>query len=373
MRILVTGGAGFVGSHTVDALLAEGHEVRVFDSLEPPVHTGERPAYLPREVELIRGSVTDRHAFLGALQGMDAVFHFAAYQDYLTDFAHFFQTNSVGTALLYELIVNARLPLQKVVVASSQAIYGEGKHRCPTHGTRYPDQRPLDQLQRNDWEVRCPDCGAPMAPEWTGEGVALAHNSYGLSKRDQEDIAIKLGRRYGIPSVALRYSIIQGPRQSFRNAYSGALRSFAVRALSAQPPVIYEDGRQLRDYVSIHDVVRANLIALKDERAVYQVFNVGGDRKVSVETLADLVIRESGVKVEPDPPGLYRVGDTRHIFSDVSKLKALGWAPIVAQEEMVREYLSWAAGQPDLRDTFAEAQQHMERAGVLRRTGPGGG
>jgi dTDP-L-rhamnose 4-epimerase len=304
-----------------------------------------------------------------ALDGIEAVFHLAAYQDYLPDFSHFFFTNSVGTALLYELIVNESLPVRKVVVASSQAIYGEGKYHCPTHGVQYPDQRPPEQLERGDWAVYCPLCTKAVAALWTDESVAVPHNSYSLSKRDQEDIVLKFGRRYGIPSVGLRYSIVQGPRQSFRNAYSGALRSFAVRVLTGQGPVLYEDGQQLRDYVSVHDVVRANLLALDDGRANFQVFNVGGDRRVTVRDLANLVIQAAGGNVAPDSPGLYRVGDTRHIFSDISKLRALGWAPEVAQADIVREYIVWASEQPDLRDTFAEAQIAMRTAGVLRDAG----
>jgi dTDP-L-rhamnose 4-epimerase len=369
MKVLVTGGAGFIGSHTVDALLARGHEVRVFDSLEPPVHTGQRPDYLPSDVELVCGSVLDREMFRKALDGVDVVFHFAAYQDYLTDFSHFFMTNSAGTALLYELIVNDHLLVQKVIVASSQSIYGEGKYRCPAHGVQYPDQRSPEQLRHRDWNVRCRECGAVMDPLWTDEGTVTPHNSYALSKRDQEEIALKLGRRYGIPSVGLRYSIVQGPRQSFRNAYSGALRSFAVRVLTGNAPVMYEDGDQLRDYVSIHDVVRANLMVLEDARADYQAFNVGGNRRVTVRELAELVVKAAGVEVQPEMPGLYRVGDTRHIFSDISRLSALGWAPRVALAEIVTEYLAWAAAQPGMRDTFAEAEIKMRAAGVLRDTG----
>jgi dTDP-L-rhamnose 4-epimerase len=369
MRVLVTGGAGFIGSHTVDALLARGHQVRVLDLLLPPVHTGEWPAYLPVEVERLRGSVTDRVALRQALEGMDAVFHLAAYQDYLTDFWTFFATNSAGTALLYELIVQDRLPVRKVVVASSQAIYGEGKYVCASHGAQYPDQRSAEQLERRDWPLRCPVCGQPMEPDWTDETVARPHNAYALSKRDQDDIATKFGWRYGIPSVAMRYSIVQGPRQSFRNAYSGALRSFTVRALSGQPPVMYEDGEQLRDFVSVYDVVAANLLVLEDARADYQSFNVGGDRKVTVRELAGMVSRAAGFAGVAECPGLYRVGDTRNVFSDVGKLRALGWAPTRGMDEIVGEYVEWAARQPDLRDTFAEAQARMRAAGVLRAAG----
>ncbi len=365
MKVLVTGGCGFIGSHTVNALLERGHEVRILDSLEPPVHNGKPPDYLPPEAEFIRGSVTDPRALRDALDGIDAVFHFADYQDCPTAFSHFFQTNSVGTAMLYETIVNRHLPIAKVVVASSQAVYGEGKYLCVLHGTRYPGQRLRQQLSRGDWELRCPDCGQPLEPVWTDETVTAPHNSYGLSKRDQEDLAIQLGRRYDIPSVALRYSIVQGPRQSFRNAYSGALRSFAVRVLTGAPPVIYEDGQQLRDYVSIRDVVAANLLVLEDDRADYQVFNVGGDRRITVLGLAWMVCHAAEVDIVPECCTLYRLGDTRHIFSDVSRLRALGWEPKVSETEIVREYLEWASQQPDLSDTFAAAQEVMESAGVL--------
>jgi len=367
MKVLVTGGAGFIGSHTVDALLSRGHEVRILDSLEPPVHNGEPPDYLPPEAEFIRGNVTDRRALRRALKGVDAVFHFAAYQDYLTDFSHFFHTNSVGTALLYEIIVNECLPVGKIVVASSQAVYGEGKYLCPLHGVHYPGQRTPQHLQHGDWDPRCPGCGQPLEPLWTDESLAAPHNSYGLSKRDQEDIGIQLGLRYDIPTVALRYSIVQGPRQSPRNAYSGALRSFAVRVLTGKPLVIFEDGRQLRDYVSIHDVIDANMLVFEDSRADYQVFNVGGERRITVMGLASIVCHTAGVETVPESSGVYRLGDTRHIFSDVSRIRALGWEPRVTQKEIVREYLDWLSGQPDLSDTFASAQEVMSSAGVLRR------
>lgn len=365
MRILVTGGAGFIGSHLVDALLARGDQVRVFDALTRPVHCGERPSYLAPAAELFRGSVTDKAAFREALVGVDAVFHVAAYQDYHADFSSFFLINSVGTAMLYEIVVEDRLPIRKIVVASSQAVYGEGAYRCPAHGQVHPGQRPPERLAARDWEPRCPACDGPIQPEWTTEAVVAPHNSYALSKRDQEDVALKLGRRYGIPSVALRFSIVLGPRQSFRNAYSGALRSFVVRALAGQPPVLFEDGWQLRDFVSVHDVVRANLLVFDDRRADFEAFNVGGARRVTVRELASMVGEATGRSADPQLPGLYRVGDARHIFSDVSKLAALGWAPVVPLAAVVDEYVAWATEQPDVRDTFTGAQAHMRASGVL--------
>lgn len=367
-RILVTGGAGFIGSHTVDALLARGDTVRVIDSLEPPVHRNGVPPYLPPDVELMRANMLDRDALRAALAGMDAVVHLAAYQDYLTDFSKFFSVNVAGTALLYELIVNDRLPVERVVVASSQAAYGEGVYLCQEHGRVSPGPRPEAQLRRREWAVRCPSCGGPLEPVWTDERTVHPHSAYGMSKYGQEQAAIHIGGRYGIPTVALRYSIVQGPRQSFYNAYSGALRVFVTRLLNGQPPVIFEDGGQLRDYVWVGDVVSANLLALDDARTDGRVFNVGGDQRLTVLDLLDVCRRECDVAVEATIPGLYRFGDTRHMFSDVSALKGLGWRTTLDQASVVRSYVEWAREQPEIPDTYGAAEQRMKATGVLRQT-----
>lgn len=365
-RVLVTGGAGFIGSHTVDALLRRGHDVRILDALRPPVHDGTIPSYVPREAEFLRGDVTDRETLRRALDGVNVVYHLAAYQDYLTDFSSFFHTNSVGTALLYELIVTERRATDLVVVASSQAVYGEGRYCCARHGDVYPGPRSLARLERREWEHRCPECLEPLEPQWTDERVVSPHNSYALSKRDQDDFSRLIGERYGVPTVVFRYSIVQGPRQSFRNAYSGAMRAFAVCVLNGAPPVLFEDGRQLRDYVSVHDVVEANMCALDHAGMHARSFNVGGARTLTVRALAEAVIERAGASVEPTVPGLYRVGDTRHVFSDVAALSKFGWAPRVAQQEIIDEYLAWARAQADLRNTFDGAQQRMRELGVLR-------
>jgi dTDP-L-rhamnose 4-epimerase len=301
-----------------------------------------------------------------ALRDVSVVYHLAAYQDYLTDFSTFFRTNSVGTALLYELVVSERRQVDLIVVASSQALYGEGRYRCPIHGELYPDPRPVSQLERGDWEHRCPSCGAILEPEWTPEGRMRPHNSYALSKRDQDDFSRIIGARYGIPTTCFRYSIVQGPRQSFRNAYSGALRAFAVCALHGVPPVMFEDGRQLRDYVSVHDVVRANLLPLDDAAMHGASFNVGGDRRIRVHELAEAVAISAGSSAVPVTTGLFRVGDSRHVFSDVSALKGHGWATTRKQDAVILEYLAWARTQPDLANTYAEAEQKMRSLGVLR-------
>jgi dTDP-L-rhamnose 4-epimerase len=366
-KVLVTGGAGFIGSHTVDLLLQKGYQVRILDSLTPPVHIdGQLPAYVPAQVEFVRGDVRDRAAWERALDGIDAVFHFAAYQDYLTDFSKFFHVNTVGTALLYEIVVEKKLPIEKIVVASSQAAYGEGKYQCATDGVQYPPLRPVEQLTKRDWEPHCPVCGQAMQPLVTDEARVVPHNQYAMSKYTQEMIALNFGQRYGIPSVAVRFSITQGPRQSFRNAYSGVLRIFTTRLLSDHAPVCYEDGLQLRDYVSVHDVARANVLVMEDARANYQPFNIGGGRAVTVKDYARLIATKLGKEIEPVMPGEFRFGDTRHVVSDIAKLKALGWSPRVTLDEIVQEYITWAKEQPDVRDYYADAEREMKAMGTIR-------
>jgi dTDP-L-rhamnose 4-epimerase len=377
MKVLVTGGAGFIGSHTVDLLLERGHWVRILDNLQAPVHAEPVwPTYLPAGVERIRGSVDDPGAWrVGLAGGVDAVVHLAAYQDYLPTFSRFFHTNAAGTALLYELLVADRelaKQVKKIVVATSQAVYGEGRYRCenptcPQGGVQFPGQRSLAQLEAHDWEPRCAACGWALMPQTTLEDdPPRPHNQYGISKLAQELVALNLGQRYGFPTTAMRYSITQGPRQSFTNPYSGALRIFIQRLLHGRQPIVYEDGGQLRDYVPVWDVARANLLALEDSRTDFQAFNVGGGRAISVLEYAQVVGRALGVPVEPQLPGHYRVGDTRHINSDISKLRALGWEPRHTLEEAARTYAAWAQQQPGFRDYSEEGLATMTRLGAVR-------
>ncbi len=369
MKVLVTGGAGFIGSHTVDALLTKGHRVRIMDNLEPPVHLKGKPDYIPEKAEFIRGDVRVKTDWEEALKGIDIVFHFAAYQDYLTDFSKFFEVNSQGTALLYEVAVEKKLPLNKVIIASSQAVYGEGKYKCSEDGIVYPAPRSLEQLRRSDWESRCPKCGSKIKMQFTDESRVNPANSYGISKYSQELIGLTLGKRYGIPTICLRYSIVQGPRQSPYNLYSGALRAFAVSVYSGKEPVIYEDGQQLRDYVNIEDVVRANLLALEDSRMNYQVYNVGRGKAYTVFDLANIVARALGKKVKNKASEKFRLGDTRHINSDISRLKALGWQPINPIEKSVGDYVAWLKEEGAIQNLAESAQKKMENQGVVRKVG----
>jgi dTDP-L-rhamnose 4-epimerase len=367
-KVLVTGGAGFIGSHTVDLLLKKGYEVRVLDSLTPPVHPRkERPVYLPKNVEFMLGDVQNRNDMEKAVRGVRAVFHLAAHQDYLTDFSKFAFVNDGGTALLYEIIVNHRLPVEKVVLGSSQAVYGEGKYQCPRHGAQYPPMRPLKQLQAGDWEARCPACHKQMKPLPVDESRVNPHNQYAVSKYAQELYALTLGERHGIPTVALRYSITHGPRQSIHNAYSGLLRSCVIRLLNNLPPVIYEDGRQLRDYVYVGDVAQANLLALENDKANFEVFNVGGEKPVTVLDYVGMLLKLWRKDMEPEILGQFRFGDMRHVFSDISKIRSLlGWQPATPLKQAAEQYVIWAQSQPEIKDSYAEAAMTMKRMGVLR-------
>ncbi len=374
MKVLVTGGAGFIGSHTCDRLLALGHEVVVLDALTPPVHRGGRPGYLAPEAEFYQGDTRDRDLVTSLLRRVDAVCHLAAYQDYLPDFARFFDVNVVATALLYEIVVAERLDLARIVVASSQSAMGEGLYWCPSDGGQLPGMRSAAALAAGHWDIPCPRCGGPLEMRPTPERISNPQNPYGMSKLAQEMVAVNLGRRYGIPTVALRYSIVQGPRQSVYNAYSGACRIFCLSYLQKVAPTVYEDGLAIRDYVNIDDVVDANVLALQDERAVGRVFNVGGGSAVTTREFADIVRRQYGSAQPAVVTGDYRVGDTRHILSDIGALCDLGWKPRRTPAESVAAYAGWLAGMDGLdgvlaEAVLAEAGSRMRALGVVRRAG----
>jgi dTDP-L-rhamnose 4-epimerase len=368
MRILVTGGAGFIGSHTTDRLLTLGHDVVVLDALTPPVHQNrQRPSYLSSEVEFYEGDVRNRDLMTNLLRRVDAVYHLAAYQDYLTDFARFTDVNVVSTSLIYEIIVAEHLELARVVVASSQAALGEGLYRCDRDGEITPGMRPEGALFRGEWDIPCPQCCGPLEMLPTPERISNPQNAYGMSKLGQEMVAVNLGRRYDIPTVALRYSIVQGPRQSVHNAYSGACRIFCLHYLQGLSPILYEDGRAIRDYVNIDDVVDANLLVLQDDRAAGQVFNVGGGKAITTREFSDIVMRQYGSTEPGKVTGEYRFGDTRHILSDTAALRALGWTPHRDASQSVAAYAAWLEGFDGLDEILTKANARMRELGVVRK------
>jgi dTDP-L-rhamnose 4-epimerase len=368
--VLITGGAGFIGGHTTRALLEAGYEVRILDALLPPVHRdGTPPSWLTPDVELMVGDVRSRDDVARALEGADAVVHLAAYQDYLPDFSTFFHVNTVGTAMLYEVAVANRLPLRKVVVASSQAVYGEATYRCGVHGRVMPPLRDEAQLRRGVWELDCPQCGAPLQMLTTDEQQVNPHNQYAISKYTQELVAFNFGRRYGLPTTCLRYSIVQGPEQSFHNAYSGICRVFSLRVLAGKRPVAFEDGNQRRDYVWVGDVAAANLLALEDPRTDFNAYNVGGAQAFTVLDYGAVVAQTlARPDLTAETPGLYRFGDTRHVVSSSEKLQALGWSnTTVPVPEIVARYAEWASQQPGAADNLDASLARMLELGTVRR------
>jgi dTDP-L-rhamnose 4-epimerase len=370
MKVLVTGGAGFIGSHLVDRFLRDGFQVRILDSLEPRVHPKGLPGYLPAAAEFMAGDVTDRGALLSALQGVDLVSHQAAYQDYMPDFSRFLEVNAVSTALLYELIVEHRLPVKKIIVASSQAVYGEGQYRCLDHGHGevQPVPRSPGQLQRAEWEVVCGRCGGSAQALPLEERSNNPYNQYAVSKLAQEKTALGLGWLHCIPTVALRYSITQGKRQSLYNHYSGVCRIFCTRALQHLPILLYEDGRQTRDFVHVEDVVEAHMVVLEKDEANGQIFNVGSGCATTILEYARHVLSRIPSSAGFDVSGEYRRGDNRHSVSSVEKLKRLGWRPKRGLDAILDDFLDWIESSGGIPLSVPDALAAMRAAGVVLST-----
>jgi dTDP-L-rhamnose 4-epimerase len=366
MRALVTGGAGFIGSHLVDRFLNEGYEVRVVDNLDPRVHRCGVPNDVARESEFIQASVTDRRTWERALKGVDVVSHQAAYQDYMLDFSKFLEVNAVSTALMFEVLVERRWRPQKIVVASSQAVYGEGQYTCPAHGFQLPKTRSREQLRMADWEVHCPDCNQFCSPLPLDESRPNPFNQYAVSKLAGEKMALGLGSIYNIPTIALRYSITQGPRQSLFNQYSGVLRIFTAQAFAGEPFTIYEDGRQTRDFVHVQDVVDANFLVLNDARADFEAFNVGSGKPTSVLQYAEVLIAKLGREIGRRIPGQFRVGDNRHTVSSIAKLSALGWRPQRNLEQILDDFLAWVDAIGGIPGDIPDAYREMSNRGVIQ-------
>jgi dTDP-L-rhamnose 4-epimerase len=370
MKALVTGGAGFIGSHLADKILREGWSVRVVDSLQPRVHPEGLPKHLAKEAEFVKGDVTERATWEKALEGVDVVFHQAAYQDYVPDYSQFSQVNVVGTALLYEVLAANRQTVQRVVVASSQAVYGEGQYTCEEHGLILPQPRTRQQLEKSDWDVHCPQCGRPMQAALLDENYFSPLSPYGISKYAQELTCLRLGAITGIPSVALRYSITQGPRQSMFNQYSGIARIFTFKLKQGEAPVAFEDGLLQRDYVHVQDVVEANWLVSRDERAIGQAFNVGSGRPTTVLEYAQRLAAKLGKSIEPQISGVFRVGDARHSVSSVAKLGALGWKPKRDLNVILDDFLAWIDTLGGLERFASDAHEQLIKMDVLRKSNP---
>jgi len=370
-RVLITGGAGFIGSHLGEALIAEGHSVRILDNFDAQIHPGGRPPHwLPSNAQsIIRGDVTSASAVASAVHGTDAVYHLAAqtgvgqsqYQP-----ARYTAVNVAGTANLLQAVIDLGRPV-RIILSSSRAVYGEGKYGCPSCKDTYvPAPRSSEQLARKEWVPTCPNCGQPGHPLPTGEDSALRPTSlYGISKVQQETLCQWAGQTYGIPVVILRYFNVYGSRQALSNPYTGVLGAFYTRLRSGQDLEIFEDGRSVRDFVHVQDVVHASLLALTTEAATPVVYNVGSGQALSIMDVARALQNILGTEATSTVMEKARVGDIRCGVADLSRSRQrLGYTPTVPFSEGLAEFVTWAQTQ-EARDLTNRAQRELEAKGLL--------
>ena len=367
-RALVTGGAGLIGSHVVDLLVTEGWTVRAVDNLEPQTHRRGKPAWVNPKAEFIQGDMRDRDTIAAALDGIHVVFHQAAYGGYMPEIAKFVHVNSLGTAQMLEVIRENDLPIKKIVVASSQAVYSEGAGECPTHGLVFPSVRPIEQLRRGDWQVHCPICGAITKSVPTPENAPVGGETvYGLTKVDQERLVLLWGKQIGIPTVALRYSCTYGPRQSIFNPYTGVIAIFCTRLLNNLPPVLYEDGEQTRDFSFVEDIARGNLLAAEIDKLDGLPVNIGSARGTPIREIAEQLADILKIDIAPEMNGEFRPGEMRHLTSDTTLARSAGYKPTVDLGEGISRYIDWIRKQSDIRDYFSEASDILKNKGIVHR------
>jgi len=365
---LVTGGAGLIGSHLSDLLIAEGWRVRVLDNLEPNTHKRGRPAWISDKVEFINDDLCVGETITKALEGIDVIFHQAAYGGYMPEIAKYVRVNSLGTAQMLEVIREKNFPIQKIIVASSQAVYSEGAGICPEHGLVFPHVRPVDQLRTGDWQVHCPICQAVTRSAPTPENAPTGGETvYGLTKVDQEKLVLLWGKQVGLPTVALRYSCTYGPRQSIFNPYTGVIAIFCTRLLNHLPPVLFEDGEQTRDFSFVEDIARANLIAAETDILDGLPVNVGSGKGVPIREIAEHISDALRIHIAPEIPGQFRPGEMRHLTSDTARIRAAGYEPQVDIADGIGRYLDWIRAQSDVRDYFTEAAAILRDKGIVHR------
>ncbi len=370
MKILVTGGAGFIGSHIVDELVKREHSVTIIDNLEPQVHPkGSIPSYLNPEANFIRGDVRDDKCLREAIENCDVIFHEAAMVGVgqsMYQIRKYVDSNNIGTANLLDLLVNTNHDVKKIIVAASMSSYGEGNYRCLDHGIVCPPLRPDAQMKKKDWELHCPKCSRIIDPIPTDENKRLDSNSiYAITKKDQEEMVLNIGKTYGIPSVALRYFNVFGPRQSLSNPYTGVAAIFMSMIKNDNKPIIFEDGQQTRDFISVHDIVSANMLAMEKSSADYNAFNVGSGSPVTIKDVALTLAKLYGKKINPKIENKFRKGDVRHCYADITKIRnKLGFEPKWSFEDGMQELIDWARG-AESEDKVMAATDELRKKGLL--------
>ncbi len=367
-KILVTGGAGFIGSFIVDELVKVGHDVTILDNLEPQVHQGNVPSYLNKSAKFLKGGVIDYDFFKKAVADADIVFHEAAMVGVgqsMYQVARYSSANVMGTAYLLDILANEKHDVKKVVVAASMSSYGEGAYSCKSCGIVSPPLRSEEQMKGKVWELIC-ECGERLSSIPTPESKPMQPNSiYAITKANQEQMVLTICKSYGIPAVALRYFNVYGPRQSLSNPYTGVAAIFMSRIKNGNQPIIFEDGLQTRDFVSVHDIVQANLLAMKSSSADYEALNVGSGTPTSIRNVAETLAKLYKKDITPDITNKFRKGDVRHCFADISKIrKLLDYKPKVSFEQGMKELIAWSDTQRSV-DKVEQATQELRDKGLM--------
>jgi len=368
-KILVTGGAGFIGSVLVDRLIGNGYKVRVLDNLYKQIHPGGNlPKYFNKKAEFIRGDVTVRQDWEKALKGVDAVFHFAAavgVGQSMYEVEHYVKVNSLGTAIFLDILANQKHQVKKMVVAASMSSYGEGSYKCKKCGIVQPPLRSQKALLKGDFEVYCPFCKQELVSVSTKETAHQNSNSiYAIGKKEQEEMFLTFGKAYGIPAVAMRYFNVYGPRQSLSNPYNGVVAIFLSRIKNGKQPIINEDGKQTRDFISVHDVALANILALEKSKADYHSFNVGSGKPITIKSVAEVIAKLLKSDIKPQITKKVRKLDVRHCYADTGKITGLiGWKPKVNFESGLKEVIGWSRKEV-ARDLFDSSIKELEKRGL---------
>jgi dTDP-L-rhamnose 4-epimerase len=372
-KVLVTGGAGFIGSHTVDSLIDSDYAVHVVDNLIPQVHGHEKriPSYFNKTANLTISDVSDTEVLLEIIQDVDAIIHLAArvgVAQSMCDIEKYIEANTTSTASMLNLLVNEKNTIEKLIVASSMSIYGEGKYYCgECDEKRYPTLRSAEQLEQKIWEHLCPNCNSPLTPLPTDETKPQMPSSiYAMSKRHQEEMCLLIGKTYGIPTIALRYLNVYGPRQSLSNPYTGVCAIFSQRILNQKPPFVFEDGKQVRDFIHVRDVAKANILALESNSANYQLINIGTGHPTSILKIAELLNEMFHTNMAPFTSGQYRTGDVRHCYGDITKARnLLDFEPSISLEQGLPDLVNWSQrNKGQAQDFFEKAYHELKSRGL---------
>lgn len=364
-RVLILGGAGFIGSHTADLLHRNGYEITILDNLHQKNHYNKWPDYLNKKYKLIKGDVTDRNILTSLISNTDYIYHFAAEMDLSPEFHKFIDINVSSTALIYEIILHNKFKIKKIIIASSQFVYGEGRWSTIENKEFYPPNRSKTQMLQKKWEILDLNGNDAKYKHSVEDQLVSPPNHYAISKYFQEQLSLNLGKLYDIKTVCMRYSIVHGPRQSLKNTYSGALRTFAFSCIANLPYATFEDNNSLRDFVSVFDVAQANKLVLEIDAADFEIFNVGGNEIYSVFDLAKMVSEYFSKTPEFNSTVEFRLGDIRHAISNSDKLKKLGWNPIHKEKDTVNQYLDWFKTQKLDVKNFIKIQELIRNQGVV--------